>query len=227
MSRSGSFTAPPGFRESPTKPLGSGEVVASTYMIREEIARTDDGIVYEARDMMLDRPVAFKLAWRDPGTPSLIAEARRCAAVNAPCAVQIHGMGTHNGVEFAVGERVLGRLLAIEVASPLSTELYITRLRTLMSAVVRAHEAGIAVGELSGATVLVAPEDRLVLGRLSLSQVPAFGRHAQLCAPEIVSREVQPDDPAAAEALDLYALGCIAIELACGKRPFADEDTRL
>jgi len=74
-------TAPPGFRDSQQRPLAPGEVVASTYAIRDEITRTDDGIVFEARDMMLDRPVAFKLAWRDPGTPSLIAEARRCAAV--------------------------------------------------------------------------------------------------------------------------------------------------
>src|SRR5262249_59525524 len=103
------FSAPAGFRESPTRPLGVDEVVASTYIVRDEIARTDDGIVFEARDMMIDRLVALKLAWRDPGNPSLIAEARRCAAVRAPCAVQIHGMGTHNGVEFAIGERGTGQ----------------------------------------------------------------------------------------------------------------------
>ena len=44
-------------------------------------ARTDTGVVFEARDMLMDRLVAIKLAWRDPGTPSLILEARRCAAV--------------------------------------------------------------------------------------------------------------------------------------------------
>jgi CheY-like chemotaxis protein len=206
------------------RPLGAGEVVASTYMIRGEIARTIDGIVFEARDMMLDRPVAFKLAWRDQGTPSLIAEARRCAAVRDPCAVQVHGMGTHNGVEYVVGERLVGQLLASELAAPLSVELYVTRLRTLASAVARAHEAGIAVGALSGTTVLVAAENRLVLGRLSLSQIPALGRHVELCAPEIARREVAPDDPAAAEALDLYAIGCAAIELACGQAPFAHAD---
>jgi CheY-like chemotaxis protein len=227
MSPAGSFTAPPGFRESPMRPLGVDEVVASTYIIRDEIARTDDGIVFEARDMMLDRLVALKLAWRDPGNPSLIAEARRCAAVRAPCAVQIHGMGTHNGVEFAVGERVTGRQLAAEVTRPLAGDLYISRLRTLTSAVTYAHEAGIAVGSLSGHTVLVAPEERLVLGRLSLSQVSAFGRHVEICAPEVARGEVSPDDPAAAEALDLYALGCIAIEMASGKAPFADRDHQI
>src|SRR5260221_6121516 len=122
---SGTFAAPAGFRESPLRPLAHGEVVASTYAIRDELTRTDTGVVFEARDMMLDRPVAFKLAWRDPGTPSLIAEARRCAAVRDACAVQVHGMGSHNGVEFVVGERVEGRLLREELVRPLAEELYL------------------------------------------------------------------------------------------------------
>jgi CheY-like chemotaxis protein len=234
---SGTFSAPAGFRDSPARPLSHGEVVASTYAIRDEIGRTDTGIVYEARDMMLDRPVAFKLAWRDPGTPSLLAEARRCASVRDACAVQVHGMGVHNGVEYVVGERVEGHLLRTELQKPLAEEVYLTRLRTLIAAVCRAHDGGIAVGDISGSTVLVDPRatsgsrsgsgDRLILGRLSLSQVPAFGPHGRILAPEVVRGEAEASDPAAAEAIDLYGLGCIAIEMASGAPPFADDDTRV
>lgn len=63
-----------------------------------------------------------------------------------------------------------------------------------------------------------------MLGRLSLSQVPAFGPQGQVLAPELARGEVAPDDPAAAEAIDLYGLGCIAIELACGVPPFSYEE---
>jgi len=232
---SGTFSAPAGFRDSPTRPLTSGEVVASTYVIRDEIARTDTGIVFEARDMLLDRPVAFKLAWRDPGSPSLIAEARRCASVRDPCAVQVHGMGVHNGVEFVVGELVDGHLLRDELIKQLPEQVYLARLRTLIAAVSRAHDGGIAVGDISGSTVLVDPSgranggstDRLVLGRLSLSQVPAFGPHGRILAPEVVRGEAEASDPAAAEAIDLYGLGCVAIEMASGLPPFADEDPRV
>jgi serine/threonine protein kinase len=225
MAGTPAFTPPAGYRASPQRPLANGEVVASLYQVKDEIARAEDGIVFEARDMLLDRPVALKLAFRDPGTPSLIAEARRCAAVRDPCAVQVHGMGTHNGVEYAVGERVAGRPLHDEVQQRLATDVYLTRLRTLTAAVARAHESGIAVGDISGATVLVCPDGRLVLGRLSLSQVPAFGRLGQILAPEVVRGEVEAGDPAAAEAIDLYGLGCVAIELASGEPPFADGDT--
>ncbi len=221
MSKPASFAAPPGFRDSPTPPLTSGEVVASTYTIRDEIARTDTGLLLEARDMIMDRLVAFKLAWRDPGTPSLLLEARRCAAVRDPCAVAIHAMGHHHGAEYVVGERITGALLRDRVREPVSREAYLHDLRTLVAAVARAHEAGIAVGDISGSTVLVTDDGRIVLGRLSLSQVPAFGPRGQILAPEVVRGEVEAADPAAAEAIDLYGLGCVAIEIACGRPPFA------
>jgi CheY-like chemotaxis protein len=224
MKSSGTFQAPPGFRDSPTRPLNQGEVVASTYAIRDEIARTDTGIVFEARDMMLDRPVALKLAWRDPGMPSLILEARRCASVSDPCAVAIYGMGNHHSVEYVVGERVNGTLLRDLVREWLAPEIYLARLRTVFAAVARAHEAGIAIGDVSGATVVVGPDGRMVLGRLSLSQVPAFGPLGQILAPEVVLGTIDPGDPAAAAAIDLYGLGCVAIELARGTPPFSEGD---
>lgn len=215
------FLPPPGFRESVKPALTHGEVVASTYQVRDEIVRTDSGVVFEARDMMIDRLVALKLAWRDPGMPSLLLEARRCAAVRDPCAVAIHGMGMHNGVEFVVGERVIGQLLREVIATELGADAYLTRLRALVNAVSRAHESGIAIGDISGSTVLCEKDGRMVLGRVSLSQVPAFGPLGQILAPEVVRGEVEAHDPAAAEAIDLYGLGCIAIEMARGTPPFA------
>jgi len=228
--RSSSFAAPAGFRASPTRALPPGEVVASTYAIGDEVARADDGCVFEARDMRLDRTVALKLGWRDAGTPSLVGEAKRCAAVVGPCAVEIHGMGAHNGVEFVVGERVHGALIGNTLTPPLALDRYLARLHAIAVSVARAHDAGIAIGSLRGNTVLCVPgllpasPERLVLGRLSLSQVPALGPHGEVFAPEISRGEVSAADPSAAEAIDLYALGSIALELASGHAPFASND---
>lgn len=215
---------PPGFRDSATQVVVHGDLVGASYTIRDPIARAEDGIVFEAKDMLLDRLLALKLAWRDVGLPSMIFEARRCAAVRAECAAAIYGMGTHQGIEYIVGERLTGTLLRDVLGIPMSPEQYLTKLRGVASAVARAHEAGIAIGEISGSTVMVGTNGRLVLGRLSLSQVPSFGPHRQILAPEVVRGEVEASDPAAAAKIDLYGIGCIAIEMARGAPPFADED---
>ena len=226
MTRSGRIQVPPGFRDSPTRVLNPGDVVASMYTVRGEVARTETGVVHEARDMLLDRLVAIKLAWRDPGMPSLVPEARRCAQVRDPCAVAIHGVGNHQGIEYVVAERVAGVLLREQLRQRLPADVYLARLRALIAAVARAHESGVAIGDLSGATILAGPDGRLILGRLSLSQVPAFGPHGQVLAPEVVRGAVRASDPDAAEAIDLYGLGCLAIELACGAPPFSSDDPR-
>jgi CheY-like chemotaxis protein len=224
MRRSGKLMVPPGFRDSPTRVLNPGEVVASAYTIRCELARTETGIVYEAHDMLVDRLVALKLAWRDPGMPSLVIEARRCAQVRDPCAVAIHCIGNYQSIEYVVAERVTGTMLRDLLQISLPTQEYLTKLRALIAAVARAHEHGVAVGDISGSTILVDKDGRMILGRLSMSQVPAFGPLGQILAPEVVRGEVAPSDPAAAEAIDLYGLGCIAIELACGGPPFTSTD---
>lgn len=224
MRRTGKLVVPPGFRDSPNRVLSPGEVVASAYTIRCELARSETGIVYEAHDMLIDRLVALKLAWRDPGTPSLVPEARRCAQVRDPCAVAIHGVGNYQGIEYVVAERVMGTLLRELVDQPLPPQSYLTRLRAVIAAVARAHEHGVAIGDISGATVLIDKDGRTILGRLSMSQAPALGPLGQVLAPEVVRGEVTPSTPAAAEAIDLYGLGCIALELACGVPPFSSDE---
>jgi serine/threonine protein kinase len=203
--------------------MTDGTVIASTYAIGRELARTETGVVYEARDLTIDRTVAIKLGEHG----ALLSEVKRCAAVPDPCAVHVYGMGVHDGQEYAVGERVDGHLLRDELVEQLPPDRYFARVRAIFAAVARAHQAGIAVGDISGSTVLVADNDRIVLGRLSLSQVPAFGRHGRILAPEVVRGDVQANDPAAAEAIDLYGLGCVAVELACGEPPFSDPDSQI
>ena len=145
------FQAPPGFRDSEAPALNAGEVVASTYQVRQPVARTENGQVFEAWDMLMERPVAIKVAWRDPGTTPLIHEARRCAAVRDEIAADVHLVGNHRGVEYVVAERLVGRplheLLAAYVATgalmPPGEVLDV--LRRTARGMVAAHAAGMRV----------------------------------------------------------------------------------
>jgi serine/threonine protein kinase len=198
-----------------------GDVIQSAFRVVSGVAVTDTGVVYEARDLLLERDVAVKLAWRDQAPGQLLAEARRCGSVNDPASVLIHGIGTHRELEFAIAERLHGRPFRELLGSAaLSPSIYLKRLRQIISGVAAAHDAGLAAGDLTSQTMWQCNDGRLVLGRISLSQVPSIGPLGSNLTPEIAIGLVAPEDPSAAELGDLYHVGCVAIELARGAPPF-------
>ncbi len=172
-----SIAAPPGFRDSAHTALAPGDVVASAYQVRAHVARTDSGDVFAAWDLLLLRPVALKLAWRDAGAPALLPEARWCGRVRDPGAVEVYHVGTHQGLELVVAERVDCRILTDWLAEKgrASAADVLGLLQAVARATSAAHDAGIAVGELSSQTIGVESEGRVVLGKFSLSQVPPAG----------------------------------------------------
>lgn len=222
------FQAPAGYRDSPDPPLATGEVISSTYTVRRELARGEGAAVFEVWDMLVERAAALEIAWRDPGTPSLVPEARRCAAVavHGTAAASVFGVGNHRGAEFVAGERVEGvtvrdhlRTIAAAGQRPNATEL-VALVLAAARALASVHQAGFAVGDLAPETVLIAAEERVLFGRFSLGQVAAVGPAGVCVAPEVVTGQRSAADPAAVAAIDLYGLGALAHELALGTPPF-------
>lgn len=228
------FQTPAGFRDSPESPLAIGEVVSSTYTVRRELHRGDSGAVFEVWDMLVERAAALKLAWRDPGTPSLVQEARRCAAVavHGSAAAAVFGVGNHRGAEYITGEYVEGvtardhlRAIAATGTKPSATEL-VELVLAAARALASVHQAGFAVGDLAPETVLITGEQRVLFGRFSLGQVAAVGPAGACFAPEVVTGQRSAADPAAVAAIDLYGLGCLALELALGVPPFTGDTVK-
>lgn len=223
------YRPPPGFRDGGQPLLAPGTVVASAYQIRGLISSTRTGQLFEARDMHLDRPVAVRATWRDPDVPSLLTEARAIARIHDPCVAQIYAFGHHQEVEYVAAERIDGVLLSDAVAKlydggrQLAIADVIESLTQLARGLRALHRVGLWVPRLGSKGVVVARDQRLVMSELALGQGAVEGE-ALCLAPEVISGvRAQDDIGRTAEAIDLYALGCIAVELLVGAPPFTSE----
>ena len=225
------FATPAGFRDSAKPVLATGEVVASQYTARREVARVDGGALIEAWDMLLERTVLLKVAYRDAGTPSLLPEARRCAGVACDAAAAVYSIGNHRGVEFVAGERLYPATMSEHLRSyaaagaRVGTDDLLTLFGRVARAVEAVHAAGFTIGDLDAETIALVGPRRVVFGRFSLGQVAAVGPTGLCLAPEVVLGRATPSDPAAAIAIDLYGLGCLGLELSLGRPPFAGDTT--
>jgi CheY-like chemotaxis protein len=204
------------------------EVVASAYQVRGAIAEGDDDATFDAWDLVVERPVALKLAWRDAADPPLLVEARRIASVRDPAAVTIFAVGNHRGAELVVAERVAGRTaaeVARGAAQPMPDVELIDVVLRAARGVAAAHAVDVTLGEVSGDTVLI-DGGRVVLGAVSLSQVPAATGAGSALAPELITRQRDPSDPGVQAAVDVYGLGCLAVELATGRPPYLGDSIK-
>ena len=224
------YRPPPGYRDSGQPLFVPGTVVASTYQVKTLLATLRTGQLYEARDMQLDRAVLIRGAWRDDDVPSLLTEARVIARIHDPCAVRIYGVGHHLEVEYVIAERIEGMALADAIASLYGRGLrlalsevieHLTQLARSLSAL---HKVGLWAPRLSTRSVVLGYDQRLVMGEFALGQ--GMPEEGLMClAPEVINgvRRSQEGIARTAEAIDLYLLGCIAVELLIGEPPFISE----
>lgn len=204
-------------------------VVAGRYSLVRELGRGGMGIVFLARDVALDRPVAIKLLppdlARDPGfRERFLQEARMAASLAHPHIVSIHAVEAHDDVVFFVmayvegeslGERVRrrGQLGASEVARIIQEVAW---------ALSHAHARGIVHRDVKPDNILVDRES----GR---AMVTDFGIARALSAesapttpagtPHYLSPEQARGEPGDTRS-DVYALGVTAWHALTGGHPF-------
>lgn len=203
--------------------------VAGRYSLVRELGRGGMGIVFLARDVALDRPVAIKLLppdlARDAGfRERFLQEARMAASLAHPHIVSIHAVEAHDDIVFFVmsyvegeslGERVRrrGRLGASEVARIVQEVAW---------ALSHAHARGIVHRDVKPDNILVDREsgramvtDFGIARALSAESAPA----TPAGTPHYLSPEQARGEPGDARS-DLYALGVTAWYALTGAHPF-------
>ena len=202
------------------------------FIVESELGRGAFGVVYGARDELLDRRVAIKkpLISNPAHRQQYIDEARKAVKLDHPSIVPIYQVGmTTGGEPFVVQKLIEGSTLRDLLQKGdfrLPIPQTISIMRQVCLAVDAAHTAGIVHRDLKPENLLVEPEGRVYVADFGLAileddEQNKKGREVAgtplYMSPEQFAGRVEWLDGRS----DIWALGVILYELLSGKTPFS------
>jgi len=212
--------------------------VAGRYSLERELGRGGMGVVFLARDVALDRPVAMKLLPRTlADSPSLrerfLREARTAARLSHPHIVPIHAVESHDDLAFFVMAYVDGETLGERVrrAGPLPLHDGMRTIQEVAWALGHAHAHGVVHRDVKPDNILLERGSGRALvsdfGIARLASTDGEGSSGGLVVgtPRWMSPEQATGELADARS-DIYALGLVAYYALTGRHPF-EADTVL
>jgi GAF domain-containing protein len=224
---------------------GAPHTLRGIYRLDRRIGAGGMGVVYLARDLNLDRPVAIKTlpAVSPEHATRLRSEARAMAAVQHPNLAVIHGVETWQGTPFLIQEFLAGGTLFDRLrAQPLTVARALQVCATIAEALDHLHAAGIVHRDVKPSNIGFTEREVPKLLDFGLAKLPkivltmadddtktethsgtavVFGDTAiHAGTPAYMSPEALEGVAAARPALDLWALGVVLFESITGRRPF-------
>lgn len=211
--------------------------VVSRYALEGEIGRGGMGIVFLARDVSLDRPVAIKLlpphlAAQPDLRDRFLSEARLVARLSHPNIVTIHAVEQHGELVFFVMAYVRGETLAqrVERTGPLSPVAASRLLQEVAWGLGYAHANGVIHRDVKPDNILIEQASgRAMVADFGVAFAADASRHTlagQLVGtPHYVSPE-QANGTQLDGRSDLYSLGATAFFALTG-RPLFDAPSPL
>ena len=216
------------------EPLAPGACVGA-YTIVRELGRGGMGRVYLASDARLGRTVALKALaphlMRDPvQRERLRGEARAAAALTHPGICTVYALEEIDGELYIATEFVEGHTLAEEIRSPRrpTREELVRTARELAAALATAHAKGIVHRDLKPENVMRGRDGRLKILDFGLARIgggvdgaPRITQPGMLIGtPAYMAPEQINGLPVDARG-DVFAVGVLLYEYACGTHPFA------
>ncbi|MFN8653082.1 MAG: serine/threonine-protein kinase [Gemmatimonadales bacterium] len=205
------------------------------YAVEKELGRGGMGIVYLARDIALDRPVAIKLL--PPALAQLpdlrtrfLHEARTAARLSHPNIVPIHSVDEQDGLVWFVMTYVAGETLAARVRreGPLPPREVSRMVQEVAWALGYAHQLGVIHRDVKPENVLIERgSGRYLVVDFGIARIADQGGLSPagelLGTPRMVSPE-QAGGSGLDGRSDLYSLGVTAFFALTGRYPFEGDN---
>jgi WD40 repeat protein/predicted Ser/Thr protein kinase len=201
------------------------------YELKAEIAQGGMGIVYRARQVSLDRPVALKMILPDKLDDDAVRrfrqEAEAAGNLDHPNIVPVYEVGKHEGQHFLSMKLIDGRSLK-EALPRLRKDCRAAAglLATVARAVHHAHQRGVLHRDLKPHNILVDRDGQPHVTDFGLAKRVDAGRDVTRTGAWAGTPEYMPPEQAAGEfkglttAADIYSLGAILYILLTGTPPF-------
>src|SRR5262245_26846703 len=193
------------------------------YLLLREAGRGGNGVVYEARDTVLDRRVALKMSRSGQEDERFLTEARLCANLpKHPHVVTVFDAGVVDGKRFMAMEFIQGQPMNRRKNLVLATQIAL--LRDVALAVDHAHRHGLVHRDLKPQNILVDERGEphvtdfglaMLAGQPSDDPASEFVRGT----PTYMSPE-QAKGTAMDRRTDVYSLGVLLYEILAGRPPF-------
>ncbi|HKA59667.1 MAG TPA: serine/threonine-protein kinase [Gemmatimonadales bacterium] len=207
--------------------------IAGRYSLERELARGGMGVVYLAREVRLDRPVAIKLLPPSKASdPKLrerfLREARTAAKLSHPNIIPIHAVEEIGEFVFFAMAYIEGETLTERVRrrGPLAPSDGSRLLRDVAWALAYAHTQGVIHRDVKPDNILLENTGRVLVADFGIAGVVAGA--AGLNTGEIIGTpEFMSPEQALGEAVDprsdLYSLGLVGYFALSGTLPFEAE----
>jgi len=215
-----------------------GKVIAGRYRLEARIGEGGMGIVYRARQVLIDRVVAVKLIRPDLRGEThlrawMLREARAANRVDHAHIIDIHDIGeTDEGELYLVMEFLVGVPLSTELSKgPMPLQRAVDIIEQMGAALSRAHDLGVVHRDLKSDNILLTARGGrqdfvkiLDFGLAALAHDPRLApKGAVFGTPEYMSPEQARGEQAGPQS-DLYALGVLFFEMLTGQLPFRATD---
>ena len=226
LQSSGLLDLPEGF-ESPERlgPYELGQLLGSGGM----------GVVYEAKEVGLERDLALKIlrperVLSEANRERFRREAQAVASLSHPGIVRVYDAGIEDGLPYFSMERVAGMTLAerLEIpagSGPLDPRSAVDYIRQASMALAYAHSRGVLHRDLKLSNLMLDQAGRIRVLDFGLALTGSTDRMTRPGAllgtrPYMAPEQIDPSGREVDERTDIYGLGVCLYELLAGRRPF-------